>query len=147
MLGDWYANLVYSRPHQLVLCLNERSLLAVLVLAREGKFLGERFREATVGLLGRLGLRPGIIGAEALAMAEVRFGPTASRRVLGCLNEAALALSFKMAEDPPLSLAQAEDWLSEHLYSLTGGRYPRELALDLFGVPRPPRRGPLIVVH
>ena len=147
VLGHWYANLVYSRPHQLVLCLNERSLLAVLVSAREGNSLGERFREATVGLLGRLGLRTGSIDAEALAMAEVRFGPTSSRRVLGCLNEAAFALSFKMAEDPPPSLAQVEDWLSKHLYSLTNGRYPREVALDLFGVPRPPRRGPLIVVH
>ncbi len=80
-------------------------------------------------------------------MAEVRFGPTSNRRVLGCLNEAAFALSFRLSEAPSPSIAQVEDWLSKHLYSLTNGRYPREVALDLFGVPQPPRRGPLIVVH
>jgi len=90
VLGDWYANLVYSRPHQLVLCLNERSLLAVLVSAREGKSLDARFREAVV---------------------------------------------------------EAEDWLSKHLYSLTAGRYPREIALELFGAPRVSRGARSARVH
>lgn len=31
-LGDWYANLVFARPEQLVLCVSERTLLAVVVL-------------------------------------------------------------------------------------------------------------------
>jgi hypothetical protein len=146
-LGDWYATLVHSRPHQLVLCLNERSLLAVLVPASPGKSLGARFSEAVMALLHRLGIRSTSLDAETEAMFEVRFGPTSSRRVLGCMNEAAFALSFKLTEDPLPSLVQAEDWLSRHLYSLTEGRYPREVALELFGVPRPPRGGQLIRVH
>jgi hypothetical protein len=31
VLGDWYANLYKARPGRVVLCLNERSLLTVLV--------------------------------------------------------------------------------------------------------------------
>ena len=147
VLGDWYATLVHWRPQQLVLCLNERALLAVLVPARPGKSLGARFSEATVALLYRLGIRSTVLEAEAEAMSEVRFGPTSSRRVLGCMNEAVFALSFKLTEDPQPSLAQVEDWFSRHLYSLTQGRYPREVALELFGVPRPPRGGQLIAVH
>ena len=41
VLGDWYANILFSRPHQLVLCVSERSLLPVVLLAKEpdaGKF-------------------------------------------------------------------------------------------------------------
>jgi uncharacterized protein DUF6933 len=147
VLGDWYANLVYSRPHQLVLCLNERALLAVLVSAREGKSLGARFRVAAASLLERIGIPSPSVEAEAKAMSEVRFGPTSNRRVLGCLNEAAFAFPFKLSEDPPPSLAEVEDWLSKHLYSLTDGRYPREIALELFGVPRPSRGTTLARVH
>ncbi len=44
ILGDWYANLIYARPRQIVLCMNERSLLLVLVAAQEGKSLPNRFR-------------------------------------------------------------------------------------------------------
>jgi hypothetical protein len=147
VLGDWYTNLVYSRPHQLVLCLNERSLLTVLVSAREGKSLDVRFREAAVALLGRLSIPTASVEAEAQAMSEVRFGPTSNRRVLGCLNEAAFALSYKLSEDPPPSLPEVEGWLSKHLYSLTDRRYPREIALELFGVPRPSRGAALARVH
>jgi hypothetical protein len=30
VLGDWYANLLFTRPQQLILCMNERSLLVGL---------------------------------------------------------------------------------------------------------------------
>lgn len=146
VLGDWYATLIPSRPHQLVLCFNERSLLSVLVPAAPGKFLGARFSEAALGLIYRLGIRGRPLEAEAQAMSELRFGPTSNRRVLGCMNEAAFAFSFRVSEDPPPSLIQVEDWLSRHLYSLTEGSYPREVALKLFGVPHPPRSGQLIRV-
>lgn len=32
-LGDWYAHLLFTRPTQLVLCVSERTLLSVLILA------------------------------------------------------------------------------------------------------------------
>ncbi len=33
-LGDWYGNLLYTRPQQLVICVSERSLLPVVVPSR-----------------------------------------------------------------------------------------------------------------
>lgn len=132
MLGDWYANIVHTRPRQLVVCMNERTLLVVLVPARESRSLGARFREAVIAHLRRLGVPPAAVEAEARAMTELAFGPTASRSLLGCLREAAFALSFELECPRFSSLAEVEDWFSEHIYSTTNYRYPRELALELF---------------
>lgn len=132
VLGDWYANLFYSRPQQLVMCMNERSLSVVLVPARESKTLGVRFRDAVVAHLTRLGVPKPAIEAEALAMSEVSFGPTASRSLLGCLREAAFALSLECENPRFSSLVEIELYFSEFIYSTTNYRYPRELVLELF---------------
>ena len=44
-LGDWYAHLLFTRP-QLVLCVSDRTLLPVLIGARDGRLLVPRLREA-----------------------------------------------------------------------------------------------------
>ena len=134
VLGDWYANLLYMRPQQLVVCMNERTLLVVLVPARGGRSLGVRFREAVVNHLLRLGVSPIAVEAEAREMAEVGFGPTASRKILGCLNEAMFELSFELEPGRWPSLLDLEVHLSENIYSTTGYRHPRDLALELFQV-------------
>lgn len=133
VLGDWYANILHTRPHQLVVCMNECTLLVVLVPARENKSLGTRFREAVIAQLRRLGVPPAAVEAEARAMSEIAFGPTASRSVLGCLREATFALSFELECPGYSSLAEIEDFFSENIYSTTKYRHPRELALELFG--------------
>jgi len=132
VLGDWYANLYYTLPYQLVLCLNERTLLAVLIPARDANSLGSRFRDGVLDLLTRLGVPATAVDSEARAMADVAFGPTANRRVLGCLNEAAYAMSVELERGRRTSPAQLELFLSENIYSLTGYRQPRELVLELF---------------
>lgn len=134
VLGDWYANILHTRPHQLVVCMNERTLLVVLVPARESKSLGARFREAVIAQLRRLGVPPAAIEAEAHAMSELAFRPTASRSVLGCLREATFALSYELERPEHSSLVGIEDFLSENIYSTTNYRHPRELALELFHV-------------
>ena len=132
VLGDWYANLYYTRPHQLVLCLNERTLLAVLIPALDADSLGFRFCDAARALLVRLGVPPAAVDAEARAMADVAFGPTANRRVLGCLNEAANVVSLELESGRRTSTTDLELFLSENIYALTGYREPRQLVLDLF---------------
>ena len=93
VLGDWYANLIYSRPQQLVLCMNERSLLVVVLPARDFKNVAPRFRAQVVSLLARIGVPATAVAAEERAMQDFALGPTAHRQVLGCLNEAAFAPS------------------------------------------------------
>ena len=48
-LGDWYANLLYAPGGQAVLFVSERSLLPIVVPAKEARALVDRFR----ALLGR----------------------------------------------------------------------------------------------
>jgi hypothetical protein len=38
-LGDWYANLLYTPRGQFILCTSERSLLSVLVTAKDARML------------------------------------------------------------------------------------------------------------
>jgi hypothetical protein len=138
VLGDWYANLIYARPHQLVLCMNERSLLLVLVPAREGKSLPMRFRDSALALLHRLGVPSCSIETGALAMRDIRLGPTANRRVVGCMREAAFALSFEFESRRFQTVEAIEDYFCEFIYSTTGYRPPGELALELFSLASSP---------
>jgi len=133
VLGDWYANLFYSRPHQLVLCMNERTLSVVLVPARDSKSLGVRFRDTVAAHLARLGVPRAAIEAEASAMSEATFAPTASRSLLGCLREAGFALSLEFESQRFSSLAEIELYFSEYIYSPTDYQHPRDLVLELFG--------------
>ena len=132
VLGDWYATLVHARPQQLVVCMNERTLLVVLVPAREKKSLRARFCEVVTAQLRRLRVPTAAIEAESRAMSELAFGSTASRSLLGCLREAVFALSFELERPEFSSLTDIEDWFSEHIYSTTKYRHPRKLARELF---------------
>lgn len=135
VLGDWYANLLYTRPQQLVLAMNERSLLCVLVPAAPGDQLGRRLRDAVSGLLLAIGVPAAAVTAEAASMESMAIGATANRRVLGCMNDAVVQL-----EDCPrgrtgdLLLRDAVLYLTENIYSLTGYQTPRQRTLELFGV-------------
>lgn len=132
VLGDWYANLIYARPQQLALCMNERTLLVVVLPARDFKNVAPRFRAQVVSLLTRIAVPSVAVAAEEKAMVDFAFGPTANRKVLGCLNEAAFALSYELENPRFSSIAEIEDHLSDYIYSPTGYRRPRELALELF---------------
>ena len=35
VLGDWYANIVFCKPQQLVVCISERTLLPVVIPAKD----------------------------------------------------------------------------------------------------------------
>ena len=54
-LGDWYATVLYTRPHHLILSISERSRLCVLVSAREPAFLLPRWRAAVERVLQGIG--------------------------------------------------------------------------------------------
>jgi len=132
VLGDWYANLLFTRPQQLVLCMNERSLLCVVVPAREAGQLGARLRDAVSGLLLDIGVPAGRVNTEVQRMEPMAIGATASRAILGCMNDAAFQLSHRLA--PGVSLRDLGLRLAVNIYSLTGYQKPTLRALELFGV-------------
>ena len=132
VLGDWYAKLVYANPQRLVLCMNERTLLLVVLPARDFKNVAPRFPAQVVSLLTRIGVPAPAVAAEEKAMLAFGLGTTANRKVLGCLNEAALVISYEFENPRFSSIAELEDHCSDYIYSATGYRQPRELAQELF---------------
>src|SRR5262249_43825383 len=62
-LGDWYAHLLFTRP-QVVLCVSERTLLPVLIPARDGSLLVRRLREAVRQMLRALRVPEVAVAAE-----------------------------------------------------------------------------------
>ena len=85
ILGNWYANVLFWRP-QVVLLVNERTLLPVLMPLAPAATLGERFPEAFQRVLEALGVVPAFVEVEVSAMADVRFARTADRSVVGVMN-------------------------------------------------------------
>jgi hypothetical protein len=135
MLGDWYANLLYLRPQQLVLAMNERTLLCVLVPAAPVATVAERLRLELGGLLRDIGVPEAKVEAERAAMEHVAIGATTSRAVLGCMNDAAFQLQHHpRSGSGELDRRAAALRLAENIYSLTDYAWPRVRALELFGV-------------
>lgn len=122
-LGNWYATALFWKP-QVALLVNEATLLPVFVpLARAGR-LAERFPEELRGVLDAHGLDPRFVDQEVRAMCEGSFAKTASRSVVGVMNEFAflgsvhrdqhgagvdlIALSLFVSETPTSPLYQRQ---------------------------------------
>ena len=131
VLGDWYANILYSRPHQLVLCVSERSLLPVVLHAREAHTLAPRLTLAVGEVLRRLGVPAALIEREQDEMRAFAYSRTQNRRVLGQLNDLMFQLSWYLHDRP------AEDLFAHSLHlactpcgAIDG--FPDKLTVELF---------------
>lgn len=129
-LGDWHANLLYPSGGQVILFVNDRTLLPVVIPASPGKTTVPRFREALSMVLARLGVEAAAIDQEMEAMAEVQLATTQSRVVLGSMNDFAFLLgarrewagglvdeSLRLADTPcgPLKMGYPKDVVVELL--------------------------------
>jgi hypothetical protein len=86
VLGDWYANVLFWR-RQVALFVNATTFVPVFMpLAPAGGVLG-RFPAAMADVMGALGVDPRFVHAETLEMSSVVLAKTASRQVLGVMNE------------------------------------------------------------
>jgi hypothetical protein len=113
LLGDWYANVLVTRPQHLVLCVSERTLLPVVVPAKGIGGLAARLVEALSPILAALSIPPAFAQAECEHMREHRIGRTASRRVLGSLNELMFLLDHSLHAHPERSLLDHSLWLAQ----------------------------------
>ena len=87
LLGDWYAHLLFLRQRHLVLCVSERTLLPALVPARDLKMLLPRIERSVCDVLLAIGVSEEAVQEEKSAMAAAVIGQTASRQVLGSMND------------------------------------------------------------
>ena len=130
ILGDWHANLLLWRP-QLIHCINDRSLLSVLVPARESAVFPVRLQSALGTLLVRLGVPIEAVELEVGAMSEFVLAPTNNRSVLGCMRDSELALAYAIESGRFGTLEELEWHLTDHIHSSSDYRHPGELAAEL----------------
>ncbi len=111
-LGDWYANLLYTKPQQLILCVSEKSLLPVIMMAKGAEPIGVRLAAGVGEMLRAIGIPDAAIKVELAAMSEVTISTTASRSVLGSMNDFTFMLDSHLSygdsfSDAALKLADA----------------------------------------
>ena len=87
LLGDWYANLLYVDRQQLILAVSAKTLLPVVIPAKEIRTLPTRLPTALGEVLAGLQVPSAVIETELRHMAEHRYAKTASRTVLGVMND------------------------------------------------------------
>ena len=114
------------------MCVSEKSLLPAFVRSQSVSTLFPAFREAVVAVLRQLGVPEVALRAERQHLANIEIGPTASRSVLGSMNDFAflgrsyvearrstdlVALALDLAEAPcgPLKYRSPDDVTRELL--------------------------------
>lgn len=105
-LGDWYATILPFRPAHLILLVNEPTRLAAVLPARELATLPTRIPEAIAKVLRELGASADTIGSERREMTEIQFGRTASRSVLGTMNDYVFLMQWRMAREVASNLLE-----------------------------------------
>ncbi len=86
-LGDWYGNLIRMGNRHVLLFISERSRLPLMIPVREANRLRSSFPEAVCQMLAAVDVAAEAIERERQEMAEIAFGRTRSRSLLGSLND------------------------------------------------------------
>ena len=111
-LGDWYANAWFWRP-QVAVFVNEISLVPVLLPLAPASSVLARFPSAFAQVAGALGLPDSAIRREFSSMGVQTLAKTASRSVLGAMNEFGhLADNYRWLHDE-IDLVDLAVWLSQ----------------------------------
>jgi hypothetical protein len=107
LLGQWYATALFWNP-QVALLVNEPTLLPVLMPLAPAATLLDRFPQQAATVLATHGTPNAIIEQELQQMREHRRAKTASRSVVGIMNEFThLAETFRDRAPAPDLLALA----------------------------------------
>ena len=112
-LGDWYGNLLVSRPRYLVLCTNAVTLLSVVVPLAPARGLVGRFREAAKYRIMQVNAPLESRSAEVNALVEIRLDRTESRSVLASMNQLAFGAQVWLENCPGGDLEELGRWLCD----------------------------------
>jgi len=131
-LGDWYAKLVSPKRGKLVICVSERSLLPVLVATTTdaGEF-ARTFREAVRAVLRGIGAEPEWVRRESRETEQIALGKTASRRILGSLNDLAFLARATLDDHPRIDLVGLAVELADTPCSPLNYETPRSVSLAM----------------
>jgi hypothetical protein len=134
MLGDWYFNYFTFERKYYLLGISEKSLLPVVIPAREIRDFPERFCVALRELLEVLEIDDGLIACELADMRIVHYGKTQSKTVLGCQNDCIRIVRYMMRDDPLSSLLEQSLKLSRIPFKTVGYKNTGELTSDIFNL-------------
>ncbi len=135
MLGSWHANLIRLGNSPIVLCVNDISLLAILVPGRDFPNFVTIFRNRLAQRLRRMGLSQDTISVEHAAMEMVQIQPSNNRSVLASMNDLVRHLRWKVGNHFNFFKANAlEDMLSEIPMGALQYHYPIEVAAAAFSL-------------
>ena len=144
-LGEWYAN-VKSLPFRgksVVIFFNVNSYITIFVPGNGSRKMLPEFVDRTGRLLQRLNVPQHLIDEEMEAMQEIRLLKTASRSILGSMNDIGRHLNGYVYYDRIASIDEME-WdrqeriLTESMYGAInkcmseGVMYPKDLVKKIF---------------
>ena len=110
-LGDWFATLLTTRPQHLALCVNERSLLSIIVpMAPRPGFLS-RFQTVATARIAQIPAPQAQLRAETSALATVGVGPTRNRSILGSVNNLRYLALSHLDRHPDTSIDEVAEAL------------------------------------
>ncbi len=136
LLGDWHATLFFMKPSWLLLLVNDTSRLPVFLPAREFLTLLNRIPEAVGKVLAALDIDEAAINSETDALQRIIIAPTASRSVLGTMNDFLFQLAWAPQDKPGRSLVDWSLWLAETPVSPLRYEHPAAVAKRLLtGLP------------
>jgi hypothetical protein len=113
LLGDWYCHLLHLGRTQAILCLSEQTRLPILLPARTAHLFPQRLQLALAAILAALDIPALAIQQELLQMSEYVIAPTASRSVLGSLNDFEQAAQFLIDPCLPTSFQEVSTQLAQ----------------------------------
>jgi hypothetical protein len=136
VLGDWYANIIFTRPEQLVICISQKTLLPVVVPAKDIKRLPERVLAAAEAMLTAIGVSSEDVELELDEMQKAVFAKTADRRVLGSLNDFVFHFQHGTGSDKGMTLHERALCLARMPCGALDYAYPTEATLAAFSAGR-----------
>ncbi len=133
-LGDWYANVIPMPFGELLLFVNERSFLTVAIPGEDVKFILPQLRQRVDDLLERFNVPNRLVIAEIRNMGNVLITKTASRSVLGSMNDVAFNYQAMAEYDETgriQKLGELELKLSSMPHKPLNYGFPIDIALKL----------------
>lgn len=133
LLGDWYLALNRLSRDRRVMAVSAVTLLPVLLLARGLRSLPQRLPDAVAEMLLALGIPTAAVRTEVDAMRETTIAATASRRILGTMND--FQFMSTRAVGLPVVTIEVALFLARSPCRPIGMRRPDDMTREMFGLP------------
>lgn len=119
--GDWYANVLFWRP-QVALFVNASTFLPVLMPLAPSTGLVARFPTVMAEVLHTLGVDRSFVASELDKMTDVVLAKTASRQVLGVMNQFTFMAEHTIStgRSDPSDLVGLSVWLANTIVGPLG---------------------------